>query len=105
MIRDLLGLKVEQRTEDAYFNASILFQQWNENNPDKIRRFDNWIQTVQTQELIIKVIEEDKDKLLKDSYFLKSRKKQSINNLREIPYSLLKNIRCNSKASCTFFYY
>lgn len=97
MIRDLLGLKVEQRTEDAYFNATLLFQQWNDNNPNKVRRFDNWIQTVQTQELIIKVIEEDKDKLLKDNYFLKSRKKQSINNLEEIPYSLLKNIVIKKK--------
>lgn len=92
MIRDLLGLKVEQRTEDAYFNATLLFQQWNENNPNKIRRFDNWLKTIQTQELIIKVIEEDKDKLLKDSHFLKLRKSVKTNDLVEIPYSLLKKV-------------
>lgn len=92
MIRDLLGLKVEQRTEDAYFNATLLFQQWNENNPDKIRRFDKWLEIVQTQELIKKIIEEDKDKLLKDSYFPKLGKSVKINNLEEIPYSLLKNV-------------
>lgn len=65
MIRDLLGLKVEQRTEDAYFNATLLFQQWNENNPNKIKRYDKWLQLSQTKDFMIEIFKNDYNNILK----------------------------------------
>ena len=45
MKRDLFDLVVEQRTIDGYFNATLLFQQWNERNPNQERRMQHFFES------------------------------------------------------------
>ena len=62
--RKLFNLEVEQRTEDAYFNVSKLFQEWNEQNPDKVKRYDKWLELSQTKEFMVDIMKNDYDNIL-----------------------------------------
>lgn len=42
MLRPMGDFKVEQRTKDAFFNATALLKQWNDANPTKKRLLDNF---------------------------------------------------------------
>lgn len=97
MIRDLLGLKVEQRTEDAYFNATLLFQQWNENNPNKIKRYDIWLQLSQTKDFMIEIFKNDYNNILKINRMQLECKQFNFNELSNLDKNFIEKMLVKKK--------
>lgn len=97
MIRDLLGLKVEQRTEDAYFNATLLFQQWNENNPEKIKRYDKWLQLSQTKHFMIEIFKNDYYNILKINQMLIKSKQFNFSELSNLDKNFIEKMLVKKK--------
>lgn len=52
MTRKMSQFDVLQRTSDGMFNASALLRQWNENNPDKVKGFNDFWESKETYEFI-----------------------------------------------------
>lgn len=59
MKRPMGQFEVQQRTSDSFFNATLLLNQWNENNPDNERRLDNFWQTTHLVELMSEIAENE----------------------------------------------
>lgn len=57
MVRRMGGLAVQQRTRDAFFNATLLAEQWNRETGD-CKRVDVFLKTEQTREFIAALIED-----------------------------------------------
>lgn len=57
MVRRMGGLAVQQRTRDAFFNATLLAEQWNRETGD-CKRVDHFLETGQTREFIAALIED-----------------------------------------------
>lgn len=47
--------KVEQRTQDGFFNATSLLRQWNTKNSDKERQLDNFWKSTHLTELMSEI--------------------------------------------------
>ncbi len=58
MIRPMGQFKVEQRTKDAYFNATSLLRQWNEITGSK-KELKDYLSNKATKELIATIIERE----------------------------------------------
>lgn len=99
MIRDLLGLKVEQRTEDAYFNATLLFQQWNDNNPNKIKRYDKWLQLSQTKDFMIEIFKNDYYNILKINRMPTNGKQFNFSELSNLDKNFIEKMLVKKKKS------
>lgn len=97
MIRDLLGLKVEQRTEDAYFNATLMFQQWNDNNPNKIKRYDKWLQLSQTKDFMIEIFKNDYHNILKINRMQLKCKRLNFNELSNLDKNFIEKMLVKKK--------
>lgn len=57
MVRRMGGFAVQQRTMDAFFNATLLVEQWNRETGD-CKRVDHFMETAQTREFISALIED-----------------------------------------------
>lgn len=57
MVRRMGGFAVQQRTMDAFFNATLLVEQWNRETGD-CKRVDHFMGTAQTREFIRALIED-----------------------------------------------
>lgn len=57
MVRSMGGFAVQQRTKDAFFNATLLVEQWNRETGE-CKRVDHFLETGQTQEFISALIDD-----------------------------------------------
>lgn len=55
MIRKIGECEVSQRTSDGFFNASYLLQEWNNRNPSKLRKMDNFWKSTHLEELMVEI--------------------------------------------------
>ena len=59
MKRKLVNFTVEQRTKDAFFNATNLLKQWNEQNGVTQRKMENYFASSKTVEFIQTIMERE----------------------------------------------
>jgi len=55
MLRKMGGFEVIQRTEDSFFNATNLLNQWNKQNPNNQRRMDKFWDITNLKELMSEI--------------------------------------------------
>lgn len=55
MIRQMGNLTVNQRISDAMFNATDLLKQWNNSNPNEIRRLDTFWESTHLDKLMYEI--------------------------------------------------
>ncbi len=55
MVRPMGSYKVEQRTQDGFFNATSLLKQWNDGHADKERQLDNFWKSTHLTELMSEI--------------------------------------------------
>lgn len=60
MKRPLANFTVEQRTKDAFFNATSLLKQWNDQDGVAQRKMDNYFASSKTVEFIQTIMEREK---------------------------------------------
>lgn len=67
MLRPMGQFKVEQRTKDAYFNATSLLKQWNDTHETK-KILAEYLSNKSTKEFIDTIVEREKENIGKSPY-------------------------------------